>query len=139
MPGIVLPSEETILPLFLQMRRPSLREVKRCILNHTAWNWLVCRMHMLIVPAAAVSLLGPVGDPEAGVSICHGRTPRQGWGGDTIMAKGGRDAPVPSPHPGAPQASQRVRMGFDGDNSLSKYTHGWPFLPSHSAFKCSVH
>ena len=139
MPDIVLPSEETILPRFVQMRRPSLREVKRYILNRTAWNWLVCRIHMLIVAAAAVSLLGPVGDPEAGVSICHGRTPRQGWGGDAIMAKGGRDAPVPSPHPGAPQASQRVRMGFDGDNSLFKYTHGWPFLLSHSTFKCSVH
>lgn len=54
-------------------------------------------------------------------------------GGDTIKAKG-RRARVPSLHPGAPQASQRVRMGFDGDNSLSKYTHGWPFLLSHSAF-----
>ena len=80
MPGIVLPSEETILSLFLQMRRLSFREVKQYILNHSACNWVVSWIHMLIVAAAVVSLLGPVGDPEARVSICHDRYTKAGVG-----------------------------------------------------------
>lgn len=35
---------------------------------------------MLIVAAAVVSLLGPVGDPEAGVSICRDRHTKAGVG-----------------------------------------------------------
>lgn len=38
---------ERLLSLFLQMRNLKFREVKPCIPNHTAQNWLVSQIHVL--------------------------------------------------------------------------------------------